>query len=51
MEFSWDFVSAIRIFFNIRIHFAEFIFVTCVFFSLIFDYWWLHVPGSSDLLN
>ena len=52
MEKSWNFVSVIRIFFNIRINLAEFILCQlCFFLSLIFDYWWLHVPRSIDVKN
>ena len=36
--------------FNIGIHFEEFILChLCFFLSLIFDYWWLHVPKSFDV--
>ena len=50
MEKSWNFVLVIHIFFNIRIHFAEFILChLCFFLNLIFDYWWLHGPKSFDV--
>ena len=50
MEKSWNVVSVIRIFFNIRKKMQNLFFVTCVsFYTLIFDYWWLHMAKSFDV--
>ena len=52
MEKSWNFASVILSFVLYQKKIAEFSHChLCLFLSLIFDYWWLHVPEYFDLLT